>query len=116
MLKFVKTETFRATVAVCLPSDDPQKPTEGSFTATYRHYDRTAFEKLVDEQLGDAEFLGRVLVSVSGIGDAAGQEMPAEQQRELVIGDLALSAAAVRAFVESLSGAAAKNSKTSRGR
>lgn len=116
MLKFVKTDTFRANVHVCLPGDDPAHPTEGSFVATFRHYDRAGFEGLIDEQLGDADFLGRVLTAVDGIGDGDGTAMPAEQQRELVIGDLALSAAAVRAFVESLAGAGAKNSKPSRGR
>ncbi|MDP1696501.1 MAG: hypothetical protein Q8L45_01730 [Xanthomonadaceae bacterium] len=116
MLKFVKTDTFRANVNVCLPGSDPQKPVEGSFVATYRHFDRAGFEALVDEQLGDAAFLGRVLVAVDGIGDDSGNAIAPEAQRELVISDIALGAAAVRAFVENLSGAAAKNAKPSRAR
>lgn len=115
-LKFVRSDTFRAQVNVCLPGADPHKPIEGSYVATFRYLDRAAFEALVEEQLGDAEFLGRVLVAVEGIGDADGAAIDAGKQRELVIGDIALSAAAVRAFVESLSGAGAKNVKPSRGR
>lgn len=115
-LKFVKIDTFRATVHVCLPSSDPAKPIEGSFTATYKHFSREAFESLLAEQLGDREFLDRTLIAVEGIGDGNGEPLSAEAQRNAVLDDLALGAAAVRGFVESLAGAAGKNSKPSRGR
>jgi len=116
MLKFVRTDTFRATVTVCLPGSDPQNPVEGSFTATYNHFDRAGFELLVDEQLGDTEFLRRVLVGVDGIGDDSGAAIAPEAQVDLVIGNIALGAAAVRAFVENLAGAQSKNSKPLRKR
>lgn len=116
MLKFVKSDNFRATVHVRLPGNDPQKPVEGSFTATYKHFDRSAFDAMLEEQLADAEFLDRVLVSVEGIGDDNGNALPANEQRVLVLNDLALGAAAVRCFVESLAGAGGKNSKPLRGR
>jgi hypothetical protein len=116
MLKFVRTDTFRANVNVCLPGSDPQKPVEGSFIATYKHFDRAGFEALVDEQLGDAAFLDRVLVAVDGIGDESGNAIAQDAQRELVISDIALAGAAVRAFMTNLAGAAAKNAKPSRGR
>lgn len=112
MLKFVKFDTFVASAIVTQPGSSKSE----SFTCKFRYMDRSAFEALVDEQLGDAEFLGRVLVSVCDIGDADGNELPPDVQRDLVIGDLALSASAVRAFVESISGAGAKNAKPSRGR
>lgn len=88
----------------------------GEHVARYKYFDRAGFERLVHEQLGDAEFLSRVRDGVDGIGDGDGNPPSAQAQREAVIGDLALSAAAVRAFVESLAGAGAKNSKPSRGR
>lgn len=116
MLKFVKSDTFRATVNVSLATDQPGKTNDGSFIATFKHYDRSGFEALVEEQLPDDEFLGRVMPAVSGIADADGNELPPSDQRDLVISDIALSAAAVRGFVEHLSGAAAKNAKTSRAR
>jgi len=115
MLKFVRTDSFRANVSVSLAGSDPKHPVEGSFTAEFKHYDRAAFESLVDEQLGDTEFLRRVLVGVEGIADDSGP-LTAEAQVDLVISDLALGAAAVRAFVENLAGAPAKNSNPSRKR
>lgn len=116
MLKFVKTDTFRATVNVSLATDTPGKTNDGSFIATFKHYDRTGFEALVEEQLPDDEFLSRVMPGVSGISDADGTPYPPDEQRAIVIGDMAMSAAAVRTFVEQLAGAGAKNAKTSRGR
>lgn len=116
MLKFVKIEKFAATVSVSMPSSDPKKPVEGSFTAFFKHYDRAGFESLVEEQLGDAEFLRRVLVGVDGIGDDSGTVITPEAQLDLVVNDIALGAAAVRTFVQQLAGAAAKNGKPSRSR
>jgi hypothetical protein len=115
-LKFVRTETFKVTVDVCLPSADPAKPMEGSFVATFRHYNRSAFDALIAEELADREFLDRVLVAVDGIGDENGEPFPAETQRMFVLDELAFGAAAIKAFVGSLAGAQAKNSKASRGR
>lgn len=116
MLKLVKSDTFRTTVNACMPSNDPAKPVEGSFVATYRHFGREAFESLLAEQVDDRELLERVLIAVEGIGDVNGEPLSAEAQRNAVLEEMALGAAAVRGFVESLAGAAGKNSKTSRGR
>lgn len=114
--QFVRKETFKANVPVSLPSDDPAKPIEGSFTAKYKYFDRPAFEALVDERLNDSDFLDRVLIGVEDILDENRQQLPPENQLQLVRTDVALGAAAVRKFFDSLSGAPEKNAKPSRGR
>lgn len=111
-LVFKRIETFTATVPVTLPGESREQ----RFTATFRHYNREALEGLVAEQMKDDELLQLVLVKVEGIGDEPGRELPPEQQIATVRGDVTLSTAAIRAFFDQLTGAAAKNSPRSRGR
>lgn len=116
MLKFVKTETFKAEVFVSLITADPHKTNDGSFIATYKFFDREAFLALTQEELSDGDFLRRVLVSVAGLGDAEGNEFPPDVAMETVIGNLQMAKAAWDSFIARLSGAATKNAKPSRGR
>jgi hypothetical protein len=51
------------------------------------------------QKMGDREFLAKILVGVEGIGDDAGP-YPADEQLQLVVEDVTLSAAAVQRFLK----------------
>lgn len=116
-LQLVKSTAFSITVNVSIPTEDPKKPLTGSFVATWKYLDRPAREELVermsDGQIKDREFFDAHLISVSGIGGVGGETLTPEQQREAVWEQVELWQAATVAYWDHLTGAAAKNSKTS---
>lgn len=120
MFKLSRTDTFAAPVAVSLPTDDPAVRNEGSFTATFRRLDKRAVDDLLARlKAGDAtddDVLNEALVSVSGIGNAEGDPLSADDALRAVRGDFALAAATALAFFQSVGGAAEKNASKSRGR
>lgn len=120
MLKLSRTDTFAATVAVSLPTDDPAVRNEGSFTANFRRLDKRAVDDLLARlKAGDAtddDVLDAALVSVSGIGTADGEPLASDDAIKQVRADFALAAATALAFFQSVGGAAEKNASKSRGR
>ena len=116
-LQLVKTNAFALTVNVSIPTEDPKKPLTGSFVTTWKYLDRPGRESLIqrmtDGQIQDREFFDDNLVSVSGIGGEDGEVLTGDQQREAVWARVEVWQAATVAYWDHLTGAAAKNSKTS---
>lgn len=108
MLNIKKINTFKQLVNVTFPDGN-----KGAFDAEFKHFSRKEFDALKSQELPDDEFLDKVIVGISGIGNGD-TELPAQEQKEAVIGDLAMSSAAVKAFVSGLVGAERGNSKRSR--
>lgn len=119
MFKFVRTDTFSATVHVSLPTNDPDKRQEGHFTATFKRLSKSdtslLLAQLEGKEITDDDVLDRVLVGIAGIGDGDGNALSAEEQLKLVRGDFGLCQATATAFFRDMGSAAEKNSvKSSR--
>lgn len=108
MLNIKPTSSFTRDVHVSLPDGS-----KGKFKAKFKYLSRDEFQALNDKGLPDEDYLDEILLEVSGIGDGE-TEFPSEKQKEMVIGDLALSRATVREFAAGLTGAEMGNSKKSR--
>lgn len=115
-LKLKKVSTFKSRVTVQQPGDNPERPSEATFVAEFKYLDRDAFDALMASSPSDAEFLDTVLVGATEISDESGAPAPFEAAKAAIAGDLSLSAATVRAFMEAISGAREKNSLRSRAR
>lgn len=120
MFKLSRTDTFATSVAVSLPTEDPKTRHEGTFTATFRRLDKRAVDSLLERlrsgEATDDDVLDEALVSVSGIGNAEGEPLSADDAMRAVRGDFALTGATAVAFFKSVGGAAEKNASKSRGR
>lgn len=108
MFKYRRPETVHAKVDVSLPSGEAGSSMDGSFIAEYRYVSRAQLDELQRQYHRDAQLLDQVLVGISGIGDGSA-EYPAEHQRELVLADVAMTAAALIRFNDVLLGGASKN-------
>lgn len=112
MIIIKKTETWKTNVQVALPSDNPDKPTQGTFVAEFRHFSKPALRDLMARaqsgEVDDSQLLDEVLVGVSGIGPEVGEEYPAADQLAMVRDHVALSVAAIKAFTNGVSGAVGK--------
>lgn len=115
-LKLKKVDTFKARVHLQLLSGDADRAQEASFVAEFKHLDREQFDALIARSPTDAEVIDEVLVGVAEVTDENGAALPLETARQAIKGDLSYAGATVRTFFEALAGAAAKNSKGSRGR
>lgn len=126
MLKFKTIDHFAATIYVSLPTEDPDRFNEGSFTARFKYPKQERYaeilDQLIDNSVGSTlpeavsrkrAILDELLVSVDGIGDADGVAMAPEAARATVLENLSLLSATLDAFVPAYTGAAAKNSKPS---
>lgn len=117
MFKFVRTDTFAATVHVSLPTNDPSKRQEGHFIASFKRLEKEETSKLLahlgSNEITDDDVLDRVLVSISGIGDGDGNALPADEQMKLVRSDFGLCQAVAMAFFRDMGSAAEKNSAKS---
>lgn len=130
-LKLTTITTFAATARVSLPTERPGIFNEGSFTCRFNHTPHEEVNRFLDgmRDLGDDEqparltesldyqhtFIKRTLTAVEGIADDTGT-LEAEAALELVLSNQTLWLAALKAFLETYSGAPAKNSKPSRKR
>lgn len=130
-LKLTSAATFAATAHVRLPTDTPDVYNEGSFVCRFNHLPHAEVNAFLDglRELGDGEtparlqdslayqrdFVERALAGVEGIS-LDGAKPGADEALALVLGHQTLWLAALKAFLESHSGAAAKNSKPSRAR
>lgn len=115
-LKLKMTESFKARVSVPVLSDDADREQEASFVAEFKHLDRAQFDALMAKSPSDAEFIDEVLIGVAEVANGDGSPIGFAEAKEAIKNDLAYSGATVRAFMEKLSGAAAKNSNRSRAR
>lgn len=111
---FKKTDTFKHRVDVVVPSDDPDKPHKGSFVATSKRYSKEKLRELTDPDtgVGDAEFIRETLVGLDGFS-VDGLSNDPEALREVLIGDIALSAHYLRSYMEAAASVAEKNSARS---
>lgn len=116
-LQLVKTNSFALTIPVSIPSDDPKKPITGSFTATFKYRNREQREELLeamkDGKLDDAAFFASDVIKIDGIGGEDGENMTPEQQKAAVLDRVELCQALFAEFWAHMTGAGAKNSKTS---
>lgn len=110
--KIKRTNTFKAKVEASVPNDQGGFD-KGDFQAEFKRLDRTQYSALMESQPTDPDFIDTVLVGVSGLGDESG-EFDNATAIAAIKGDLALSSAVIRTFVETSTGAAEKNSKPSR--
>ncbi|MEW5833656.1 MAG: hypothetical protein AB1832_01210 [Pseudomonadota bacterium] len=113
-LKLQKINTFKARVAVALLTSDPDRSQEASFVAEFKHLSTEEFQGLMNAGKTDAQFLDEVLVGVEEVAGASGESVAFEDAKRAIQNDLNYCAAAVRTFIEKLSGAAGKNSNRSR--
>lgn len=119
MFKFVRTDTFASPVYVSLPTNDPEKRQEGKFIASFRLLEKDATSQLLNQlgtnEITDNDVLDRVLVGISGIGDADGNALPADEQLKIVRGNFGMSQAVAMAFFRDMGSSVEKNSvKSSR--
>lgn len=111
-LKLKKVNTFKVPVTVLQPGSDQEE----SFTAECKYLDRDAFDALMASQPTDPEFLDEVLVNTTGIQDESKTPVSFDVAKAAIAADMSLSAAVVRAYIETLGGIRAKNSPRSRAR
>jgi len=116
-LQLTKTDSFALTVQVSIPTADPKKPITGSFVATFKYRNRAEREELIeamkDGQLSDAAFFESDVLKVDGIGGENGETLTSDQQKAAVLERVELCQALFATYWEHMSGAAAKNSRTS---
>ena len=116
-LQLVKTNSFALTIPVSIPSEDPKKPITGSFTATFRYRNREQREELLeamkDGKLDDAAFFASDVIKIDGIGGEDGENLTPDQQKAAVLDRVELCQALFAEFWSHMTGAGAKNSKTS---
>lgn len=111
-IQLKKVNTFKVPVTVLQPGAEKEE----SFTAECKYLDRDEFESFVAGEPNDAEFLDAVLVNTAGIQDESKTPVSFEVAKQAIKGDLALSAAVVRAYISALGGMREKNSSRSRAR
>lgn len=110
MIKITKSRSFKLTVPVKIEDPEtPDKSQDATFVAEFKSLQRKDIEALQAKTLDDRQFTERVLVSVSGIGGEDGQPFPPDEQRSLVIEDLGLCRAALKAFNDHYAGAKSGN-------
>ena len=115
-LKLKKVESFKARVNVQVLTGDADRTQDASFVAEFKHLNREQFDALMAKSPTDAEFLDEVLIGVAEVSNEDGSAMAFAEARDAIKSDLGYSGATVRTFIETLGGAAAKNSNRSRAR
>lgn len=113
-LKLKKVESFKARVNVQVLTGDADRAQDASFVAEFKHLDRAQFDALMARAPTDSEFLDEVLIGVAEVTSEDGSPMTFDAARDAIKSDLGYSGATVRTFIETLGGAAAKNSNRSR--
>lgn len=99
-LKYKVAKTFKSPVDVVLPDGS-----KGQFTAEFLYMNREEFEDMAGRNLTDSQVLDVILKGVMDIKDEdTGDFYPAEVQLNIVKTDIAMGAAAVRTFMDRLSG------------
>ena len=110
MITIKKARSFKLTVPVKIEDPEtPDKAQDATFVAEFKSLQRRDIEDLQAKKLDDRQFCERVLLGVSGIGGEDGEPYPANEQRALVIEDLGLCRAALKAFNDHYSTAKAGN-------
>lgn len=94
-----QSDTFTKTVKVRFATNNDTFR-EGDFRATFRRISKERLDELLDAENGytQSEVLDEVLVSVSGIGRTATDELPADEQLKWVKNSVECCNAAFRDF------------------
>jgi hypothetical protein len=112
MYRINKERTFTRDVTVIFPDPNKEgKDSKGTLTATFKLLPQSEFEEALD--LGDVDFLRKVLKRVSGIGDESGNPVPDEEAMEAVLDDSCAVSAMVAEYLECTKG---KNFRRKRSR
>lgn len=102
-----KSSTFKWPVTVEFPVDGGRFEAE-SFDAIFKRVGRIEFTKLVDK--GDTDLIEAVLVGWEGVKDEAEKEIPfTKAALKDLLDDPCFTRGLVKAYLESLEGAKAKN-------
>lgn len=103
-----KVVEYKWPVAVECPTDTSGVFESQTFDATFKWIGRARYTELVDK--GDLELLKEVWLGWDGIEDENGKSFAySAANRDELLDDLAIARAVLKAFLESLNGAQAKN-------
>ncbi|MPS34464.1 MAG: hypothetical protein E2593_04055 [Stenotrophomonas sp.] len=119
MLRLKKTDAVARQVNLRLPTENPNSFNEGTITVMVKVLTKEELRDLANAELGDAEYLRRILISVDGLGDDEGQPIKGEKALEEVYTGAwcaYLQNAILQDYWEQYGDARAKNSRASRGR
>lgn len=101
MFKVNPNREFDAVVKVYTPTPNGGH-TQGQFKARFRQLSEKRIQELRDES--DSHLLDEVLLSVSEVGDADGNELPGDEALELIKDDSCAAAAAVSHYIKATVG------------
>lgn len=98
MFKVNPDRTFKRSVTVFYPTDNPNKHDSGVFVAVFKQLDEDRIEQLQEE--GNSRFIDEILVGAEKVGDAEGNQIPSDQAVELIKQDSCSAAATIAEYIE----------------